>query len=229
MAFRTWTVLPHQPIEKLSDRLWTVSGTMPKGNIRRMTLLRLSDGRVLVHNAIALGEAEMKEVEAWGEVAGLIVPNGFHRQDAFIYKKRYPRAAVYAPQGSVKAVGKLVSVDGDFTQIPSDQTIRFEHLAGMKKKEGVLTIDDADGRTLIFNDALLNMSSQGILADLFMSPVGTLSVPRFARMMWLNDRNDFVDQMTRLSCDLNRIIVGHGQTVEEDATSRFAEAIDRLR
>ena len=66
-AFETWTVLPHQPIEKLTDNLWRVNGRLPKGETQRqMVLARMGDGRVVVHNAIALDAAEMAELEAWG-------------------------------------------------------------------------------------------------------------------------------------------------------------------
>ena len=50
-----------------------------------------NDGRVVVHNAIALDEP------AWPSSTGgvavvIFVPNGFHRQDALIWKQRFPKA-----------------------------------------------------------------------------------------------------------------------------------------
>src|SRR4051812_45540873 len=104
-AFEQWTVLPHGPIEKLSDNLWRVSGTMPDGKTTRvMTIARFGDGRLLMHNAIALEEPLMAELEAWGKPSFIVVPNGFHRQDAKIYKGRYPEAAVLCPKGATKRV-----------------------------------------------------------------------------------------------------------------------------
>ena len=78
--FDTWQVFPHRPIEKLSPNLWRVEGDIPgaKGS-RVMTLARLRDGSLLVHNAIALEEPLMAEVEAFGNPSILVVPNGFHR------------------------------------------------------------------------------------------------------------------------------------------------------
>ena len=35
-CFRTWTVLEHEPVEKLSDKIWSVSGTLPKGSTKRL-------------------------------------------------------------------------------------------------------------------------------------------------------------------------------------------------
>jgi hypothetical protein len=38
-TFTTWTVLPHQPIEKLTENLWRVSGTMNNGTLQRQMVL----------------------------------------------------------------------------------------------------------------------------------------------------------------------------------------------
>ena len=64
-CFTTWTVLPHQPIQKATENFWWVEGTMPKGFSRKMSVLRLGDGSVMVHNAIALEEPAMQELEAF--------------------------------------------------------------------------------------------------------------------------------------------------------------------
>jgi len=82
-VYQSWTVLPHAPIEKLESNLWHVDAKMADGKTpRQMTLARMRDGRVVVHNGIALEEERMKELEAWGTPSFLVVPNGFHRQDA---------------------------------------------------------------------------------------------------------------------------------------------------
>src|SRR5579871_6107208 len=97
-AYATWTVLPHRPIEKLEPNLWRVEGDLPGGNgTRVMTLARYRDGRLLVHNAIALEEELMKEIEAFGRPEVLVVPNSFHRLDVKVFKDRYPGATVFAP------------------------------------------------------------------------------------------------------------------------------------
>ncbi len=56
-AHSEWTVLRHDPIEKLEENLWCVTGTLPGMALKRvMTLVRLDDGRVIVHSAVALDE-----------------------------------------------------------------------------------------------------------------------------------------------------------------------------
>jgi len=82
-ANTSWVVLPHQPIDKLEPNLWRVQGTLRGMALKRvMTLIRLEDGRVVIHSAIPLEEQAMAEIEAWGNPAVLVVPNGWHRLDA---------------------------------------------------------------------------------------------------------------------------------------------------
>ena len=53
----------------------------------------------------------MKEIEAFGTPSVLVVPNGFHRLDAKVFKDRYPAMRVYCPAGDRKKVEQVVKVD----------------------------------------------------------------------------------------------------------------------
>src|SRR5258706_9731519 len=98
----TWTVLKHRPIEKLEPNLWRVEGDLPWSGTRVMTIVKLASGGLVIHNGIALEEDAMKEIEAFGTPEVLIVPNGFHRLDAKVYKDRYPKLKVLCPAGATK-------------------------------------------------------------------------------------------------------------------------------
>jgi hypothetical protein len=86
--FTDWTVLPHGRLQRLDDDLLSVTGTLdmpPMGDVeRRMTVVRLHDGRLVVYSAIALDEAEMRALEHFGKPSFLIVPSAIHRLDAKI-------------------------------------------------------------------------------------------------------------------------------------------------
>ena len=88
-----WKVLPHGKLTTVEENILTVVGEipMPLANItRRMTVVRLRDGRLVIFNAIALDEDEMRALEEFGKPAFLVVPNGHHRLDAKIWKSRSP-------------------------------------------------------------------------------------------------------------------------------------------
>ena len=92
-AHTTWRVLPHGPIEKLSERVWRVEGDVPGMPLKRvMTIAKRADGGLVVHNAIALDDAGMAQIEQWGPVRVIVVPNGYHRLDAKVFAERFPDA-----------------------------------------------------------------------------------------------------------------------------------------
>src|SRR5690349_5645176 len=113
--FKEWTVLPHGPLERLDENIMTVTGKLsmpPMGQVdRRMTVVRVRGERLVIYSAFALGEPQMKVLEAFGKPSFLVVPNDIHRMDARIWKERYPELEVIAPDAARDKVGKVVRVD----------------------------------------------------------------------------------------------------------------------
>ena len=230
-CFRTWTVLEHGPVEKLSDKIWSVEGTLPKGSTRRlMALVKLSGERLLVHNAIALSDSEMAEVERWGKPAVLVVPNGFHRQDAYIYKQRYPELRVICPRGVRAKVADEVPVDGSYDDDLGDPSVQLFHWRGSKDREGGVLVRESDRVTLIVNDMLLNLPKLGGMMGLMLGPTGVASVPRAMRWMLVKDALALKQHLLELAQmpGLGRILVGHGQTIESGAAASLKSAAERL-
>jgi hypothetical protein len=202
-ATTEWTVLPHGPIEKLAENLWRVEGALPRMTLRRvMTLARMNDGRLVVHNAISLDEPSMMEIEAWGTPSFLIVPNGFHRLDAPAYRKRYPAIKVIAPRGSRTKVEEVISVDGTYEDFPADPSVRFEPLRGIKDVEGVMLVQSGDGMTVVLNDVVFNMDpKKDFLGWFITSLLGSAPGPRISRLVkWV-----MVKDAAALRSDLERL------------------------
>lgn len=227
-CFTTWTVLPHKPIEKLGDNLWRVQGQMGRVQ-RQMAVAKLEDGRLLIHNAMALEEPAMKELEAFGEPAVMFVPNAYHRQDAAIWKQRYPKLKVIAPVAGRKRIAKIVPVDGVIDEAPSDDTVRLRPLPGAPH-EGVLEVTTGGALTAIYCDAILNVPKIGGLAGMFLSPTGQVSVPRFARLMIVKDRKAFLADVEAVAArGVHRVMFAHGKPVTENAPGELRRVIEQLR
>lgn len=229
-CFTTWTVLPHDPIEKHSSNLWSVSGKMPGGNQRRMTVARRADGKLVFHNPIALGDDEMRELEAWGTPAFVIVPNSFHRMDSIIYQQRYPQADVLCPQTARKKVSEVVKVSGHLDEMPADADVELFHLRGLSEREGALRVRSEGQTALVFNDALLNVAPKGGFGGFAMGPTGVLSVPRFMRWMMVKDSAALKSHLQELAASpgLGHIVPGHGDVVQKDAAQELGTALGRL-
>ncbi len=228
-TFTSWTVLPHKPIEKLAPNLWRVSGMMGKTQ-RQMVVAKMGDGRLFVHNAIALDDAEMAELEAWGEPGVIFVPNGFHRMDAAIWKQRYPKAKVVAPGGSKKRVDKVVPVDALTDAAPSDTTVKLSPLEGCPI-EGVLEVTSDSGVTLTFCDAVLNMPKLGFPMNMMLGPTGTISAPRVMRMIGIKDKKAFAAHLERLAATprLERLTFGHGKPITDDPAGALRTVVAQIR
>jgi hypothetical protein len=218
-AFDKWTVLPHEPVQKHSENLWSVQGTMPDGKTRRqMTVAKMSDGRLMIHNAIALEDALMSELEAFGKPSFLVVPSGYHRMDARVFKERYPSLTVLCPSGHRKRVEQVIKVDGSYDDAPKDDAVSLRHLDGLKGNEGVLQVTSPEGTSLVFNDAINNLPQMGGFFGFLFAPTGRPSVPRLARWIMVKDKPAFRAQLDALAdtSKLQRIIVSHGEIIASD-------------
>lgn len=220
VGFTTWTVLPHKPIQRLGDNLWRVSARMANGVQRCMVVARLDDGRLIVHNPIALDEPSMAELEAWGEVAAIVSPNALHRQDTFIWKQRYPKARLYAPRGARKAVDKASPTDGDLDEVPRDDRVRCEHLAGTRDREGVLVVHSDTGCSITFCDCLFNLPPASGIRGFVFAPTGVPAMPRVAWWILASKPATLREHLNRLADEGPvRLIPGHGGVVTEDAAA----------
>jgi hypothetical protein len=227
---RTWTVLPHNPIDVLAPNLWRVECVMNKYNRRVMILARLGDGRILIHNAIALDEASMARIDEWGTVAAILIPNRFHRQDAHIMHERYPNAKVYAPRAALAAASKATPCDGSYADIPTDDTVSVHALDGIGEREGALLVRSDDGVSAVFCDTLLNLRKLSGLMGVLMYPTGMLSVPRPTSLLFAKDKKALRSSLEKVAAQdrLVRVIPGHGQIVASDAARQLHEAAARL-
>jgi hypothetical protein len=216
--FETWTVGRHGPVEKLADNLWRVEGDIPGAPLRRvMSVAKLADGRLAVFSAIALDDAEMKELEAWGTPAFLIVPNAGHRLDAKIWKARYPTMRVVCPEGAKAKVAEVVPVDA--TEADLGEGVSYGVVDGTAGRDAYLLVKSASGTTLVLNDVVMNMKKLpgfgGFMMGLFgfTSPAPKVTGP--AKRFLVADQAAVKAHLEKLAetPKLSRIVVSHGAAV----------------
>jgi hypothetical protein len=215
-AFGEWKVLAHGPLLTLADNLLWAQGSVPGMSLKRcMVVVRLSDGRLVIHNGIALEPAQMAELERFGTPAFLIVPNGGHRLDAPAYKQRYPELRVFTPQGSRARVEQVVQVDGVYEDFPYNDTLRLETLNGVGETEGALIAHSRDGVSVVLNDCMFNMDrKRDPLGFLFTTLLGSAPGPRvsrLAKLVFIKDKKALRADFERYAelPDLARVIVAH--------------------
>ena len=226
-----WKVLRHGEFVELAENLWWVEGSLPGMSLKRvMTVVRLNDGRLVIHNAIALQVEAMKRLDAWGSPAYMVVPNGAHRLDAVVYKQRYPNLIVVSPKGSRTRVEEAVAVDLTYEEFPQDDTLRFETLQGISESEGAMIVKSRDGTSVVLNDAVFNMDrKRDPLGFFFTTVLGSAPGPRvsrLAKLVFVKDKRALRSHLERLAAipDLTRLIVAHEKVASGPAA---AEALKR--
>jgi hypothetical protein len=232
---RPWTVLPHRPLEKLQENLWTVEADLPQGPLkRRMGIARLASGQLVFLNAVALDETSMKQLEAWGEPAFAVAANGFHRIDLGAFKVRYPKLRILASPAARKRVGQIASVDGWLELLPKDPGVQVEDVAGTKLGDAVCTARSASRSSLCFpGDVLMNAAPgrgfPGLLVRL-LGFVGDLRVPRLIRWIGVKDSRALKAHLMRLSDTpgLQHLFTCHGPVVSADPSGALRRAAQAL-
>jgi hypothetical protein len=221
---QSWKILNHGPLERLADNLWRVKGSLPGMSLERvMTVVRRSNGALLLHSVIALNEAAMRELEALGPIVEMLVPNAGHRLDSAAYKRRYPGIRVYCPPGGREKIAEVVPVDGTYLDFPSDDSVRLEVLDGLAGAEGAMIVRSADGLTVVLNDTVMNMDrKRDILGFLYTTIMGSAPGPRVsraARLLYVKDQPALRSHLLRLAelPDLRRLIVSHEKVAFGDA------------
>jgi len=224
-AHQQWKVLPHGKLEKIDANIMTVVGQiqMPLMKLpRRMTVVRLTDSRLVVFSAIALDEKEMGTLEAFGRPAYLIVPSDKHRLDAKIWKNRYPEMRVVAPEGSRAGVAKVVPVDTTAPRF-DDPNVQFVTVPGTREHESALVVKTKKGTTLVLNDIVGNIRDASGVGGWLLGRFGFAGkkarIPGVVKIAMIKDKAALRDQLLQWAEieSLERILVSHGSPIEDNA------------
>lgn len=234
--FQQWKVLPHGKLIEIDDGILTVVGQikMPLMQLpRRMTIVRLSDSRLVVWSAIALAEGEMATLEAYGRPAFLVVPNGLHRLDAKIWKDRYPQMQVVAPAGAREKIAEAVPVD---TTAPNfnDPNVRFVTVDGTRDREAALIVRTPNGTTIVLNDVVGNIRDASGVGGWFLGLMRFAGkkpqIPGPVKKKMIKDENALRGQLLQWAEieSLKRILVSHGESIEENPRQVLRELAGSL-
>jgi hypothetical protein len=217
-----WQVLPHGPLTALGNDLYTVEGElkMPLGESRRrMTVVRLRDGRLVIYSAMALDEPQMTRLLALGRPAYLIVPSSSHRLDIVPWKKRFADLKVVAPSGAREQVSKVAAVDATQADF-NDPRVELSVVAGTGEQEFALMVQTESGKTLIVNDLIFNLpkleGAGGVMLRLLGFGPGHPQMPKLVMLKLMKDKAAVRKQLESWAQveGLQRIIPSHGRPIE---------------
>jgi hypothetical protein len=195
---------------------------------RRVTLLRLGDGRLVIHSSAPFTSEDVEAIRRFGEPSWLIDSTLMHDTYAKEARAAFPDIPYLAPGGFAKATGVPIQ---PLLPPPSDWSDQIEVL----KIEGLRRINEhaffhRASRTLVLADVLFHFSANSrgwprFFAQRIMRLPRLLGISAFFRMM-ICDRKAFALSMKKmLEWDFGQIVVGHGEPIQNDAKSILEQAL----
>jgi hypothetical protein len=194
-----------------------------------MTVLRLNDGSLLLHSPVALTPERRAAVEALGPVAHLYAPNTHHHLWLAPWAAAFPSARLHAP-AALAAKRRDLRIDRTHDRAPDpafDDTIAEQHIDGFRLEETALLYRPA--RTLVVADLVHNIGrpEHGWTAW-YARRMGFYDRVALSRMIqWaaFSDRAAARRSVERLLAQpFERLIVGHGASLVEDAPASLRAA-----
>jgi hypothetical protein len=204
---------------------WRVLGIDFKRNV---TLLRLADGRVVVHSTAPFTQQDIEAIRRFGEPSWLVEATLMHDTFAKEGRKALPNIPYLAPDGFVEAT-----------------EVQTESLSAPPREwDGEIDVMRIDGVRMDEHALFHRHSRTLVVADLFFSfPRETSGWPRFFvrhvmrlprlfgissvyRLFVIRDKEAFARSMRALlALDFERLVVAHWQPIETDAKRAVEQAM----
>jgi hypothetical protein len=186
----------------------------------RMTVIRLKDGRILLHSPVPIEQDLLSAVENLGQVAALIAPNLFHHQFVTEWRSAFPEAKAFCAPGLAAKRNdfKFDGVLGDAS--PPEWRGQVDELVIKGIPEyGEVVFFHRPSRTLIVSDLVFNYTSAQAASD----PGGADGLGPHGRIISaISDPKALRDSVESiLRWPFARVIVAHGEIVESDGHARF--------
>jgi hypothetical protein len=195
---------------------------------RNVTLLRLADGRVVVHSTAPFTQKDIVAIRRFGEPSWLVEATLMHDTFAKEGRKVLQNIPYLAPDGFVEAT-----------------EVQTESLSAPPREwDGEIDVLRIDGARMNEHALFHRRSRTLVVADLFFSfPQETSGWPRFFvrhvmrlprlfgisaiyRLFVIRDKEAFARSMRALlALDFERLVVAHWQPIETDARRTVEQAL----
>jgi hypothetical protein len=206
----------------LAEDLWTAERPqkfygLPVGT--RMTVIRLSRGRLLLHSPVALDSELCAELDAIGRVCYAVAPNRLHHLYAGAVAQRYPEARLWVAPGLGHKRPDLAfeAVLGDQAPEEWGQEVGQVFFRGRPYENEVVFFHRAS-RTLLLCDLAFNFGPRTaaptrLLMKLLRS-YGCFGPSKLDPLL-IRDRDAARRSLERiLAWDFDRVVVAHGEVLE---------------
>lgn len=227
-------VLPHSPLQKLSNDLWIIEGTLPHKNPlpRNMLIFRTQDEELWIHSPIAVNDKTIEEIKALGIPKWIVVPNDMHRLDANTWKETFPEARVVCPRAARSKVEKKVKVDDACEDVFKEVPVLAHSMTGAKRLELAYELKLKEGKALVVNDLIVNVDHlPGFFGKIFklMGRIGRFRVPKPQQFIYLYQKKLFKEWLQKMSeREFSIITLSHGKPIMNNISQWLNSAAENL-
>jgi hypothetical protein len=194
----------------------------------RMTIARLSNGKLLLHSPTRLTEETRRYIDSLGDVQYIVAPNSMHHLFVGDYLKAYPNAKSYAAPGLEKKRAD-VPFSGIFSEEPISDEIQHIVMPRIPLLHHEVVLLLPQHKTLICTDLLFNIRSAKGLSRFLLFFIGgygrpepTLEIRLFIRLLARAQTKVAMEKI--LSWDFDRLVMAHGDVIETNAKQALRDA-----
>ncbi len=216
----------------LADNLWVLRyplGILGADVGRRVTVLRLRSGELVIHSTGPFSADDIVAISALGKPAWLVEATNVHDTFAKEGRAAFPLARYFAPPAFEKFSGVATE---SLASPPAAWSEELEVLPlGGVPKVREHAFFHRPSRTLIVADVLFNVGSEmsawtKFLLRLVAGLKGGPGVSRIFRKLAIRDEAALKASLAKvLAWDFDRVIVAHGDVIEADGKRALTNAL----
>ena len=213
--------------ELVRDQIWLASYPVSLGGTRfdsRMTLIRRSDGALVIHSPGPMNDAVRSRIANLGRVAVIVAPGNFHHLHLAACQRTFPDAETWICPG-IERKRPSLRFDGYLSDSPPQCLAADFVLAGVfGRLMSEVAMLHRPSRTLLLVDLIENFGDKTTGTNWALRAAwkvfGMWNVPCPApeyRFGWRDRTAARAALATIVAWDFQRIVIAHGDLIEQDA------------
>ncbi len=230
-------------MRQISENVWVQESSMELVGLQlslRMTVIKLGSGNLWVHSPTAISNKLKQEVDSLGKVEFIVAASNGHNSWVTQWQDNYPEAKVYISGGIPKKIEiqNYKLLDENSTNIWQDDLEQQYMPSVAMFNESVFF--HKKSKSLIVTDFIQNHPDEGLKSISFLGKItkpilkilgfkGKCTAPPLKIGFKIKDKSEFGKSVINIqNWDFDKIIVTHGEIIDQDAKQIFTKLCNKF-